>query len=390
MSFSIVPRCDLSLQDLVALHCAGHSVVKTPHVGNWYPNNLAVASLGIPMHVYDHMVGVKDENFHPHKLIVNGHGEKMADSAILITHARVIRAPSRFPERFPVGSRVLDGHMQAVRDAVPGANCEVSTDYLQQYMDMVLAILETVTNLLPKLWHQFVDADGTVSERSCIGWDSIRETGVYGLTNDEFGWLIPNVLNVLMDGVIEAVLHKESVVYHLSGPDMFRYIGKYKATLTEIHSILRQKLDWVPETVEMHLVPVASMRFAVPEARRQTLDTFVDALLAIYAWRTERGEKNTFGCNGRRANATAAGTEDKKRQQREALLIDPAAACTDVWYDIKKGSFVSQYDLLAAGTRIYVHPWALGVPITALWHVEDYITNIRKRKEQLGSRSWMD
>lgn len=390
MSFSVVLRHDLSLQKLVELHRAGHSVVKTPHVGNWYPNNLAVASLGIRMHVYDRMIGTKDENFHPHKLIVGGQGERMADPALLITHARVIRAPSRFPERFPVGSRVLDGHMQAIRDAVPGANCVVYTDYLRQHMDKVIAILEPVTGLFPKYWHQFVDVDGTVSERTCIGWDYIKQDGIYGLTNDESGWLIPNVLNVLMDGVMEARLHDTSVVYHLSGPDMFRYIGKYQKMLIKAHAVLRQKLNWVPEAVELRLVPIAAMRFAVPETRRQALDRFVDELLAIYAWKTARGDKNTHGYNGRQTKATAAGSEDKKRQQREVLLLEPAAACPDVWYDIEKGSFVSQYDLLAADTRIYTHPWALEAPITALQYAKDYVTSIQRQNERSGSLSWME
>lgn len=382
MSFSVVPRYDLSLKDLAALHRDGRSVAKSPHVGNWYPNNLAVASLGIPMSVYDRTYGAADKNFHPHKIIVDGGSEEVANPAILTTHARVIRESSWFPDRFPVGSRMLDGHMQAIRDAVPGANCEVFTDYLRRHADRVLAILEVATAVSPSLWRRFVHTDGTITEPVCGGWRRIAETGgIYGLTNDEFGWLIPNQLNVLLDGVLETALYNENVVYHLSGPDMIGYIDSYAELLKKTHSVLRQKLDWVRETVELHLVPVATMRFAVPETRRLALDTFMDALLAIYGWRTARGEQIPPGPNGNRKIAAKETPEAKTEHRRmKSRLREVAAACPEVWYDITKGSFVSQYDLLASGTRIYVHQWAVEAPITLLQYTEQYAASLLQQQ----------
>ena len=388
MSFSVIPRYDLSLKDLAALHRAGHSVTKSPHVGNWYPNNLAVASLGIPMNVYDRTIGAKDKNFHPHKLIVDGRGEEMANPALLTTHARVIHAPSWFPERFPVGSRVLDGHMQAIRDAVPDANCVVYTDYLRQHMDKVLAILEVATALFSSLWCRFVNPDGTVHKRACDGWSHITRTGgIYGLTNDESGWLIPNELNVLLDGVLEAALYNERVIYHLSGPDMIGYIGDYAVQLNTAHYELEHHLDWVPKSMELHVVPVAAMRFAVPETRRQALDAFMDQLLAIYGWRTARGEHIPPDSHGNRKIAALETPEAKTEHRRmKSRLRELAAACPEVWYDIKNGSFVSQYDLLAAGTRIYVNPWAVEAPIALLQYTEQYAASLlQQRVSRSGS-----
>ncbi|MBI4098535.1 MAG: hypothetical protein HY437_00700 [Candidatus Magasanikbacteria bacterium] len=386
MDFKVVPRFDLSLQDLAAFHRAGHSVTKSPHVGNWYPNNLAVASLGIPMSIYDRTIGTRDRNFHPHKVIVDGGSEEIANPAILTTHARVIGESSWFPDRFPMGSRVLDGHVQAIRDAVPGANCEVFTDYLRRHINRVLAILEVVTKRFPRLWRRFVDQNGIVSERACLSWSSVTyDGGVYGLTNDEFGWLIPNELNVLLDGVLEAAHHNESVVYHLSGPDMIGYIDGYAILLANAHQELRERLDWVPKTVELHVVPVAAMRFAVPETRRRALDALMDGLLAIYAWRTARGEQIPPGSNGNRRIAAMETVEEKTEHRRmKSRLRELAAECPEVWYDITKGSFVSQYDLLASGTRIYVHPWAAAAPIALLQYTEQYAASLL---QQRNSRS---
>ncbi|PSO44287.1 MAG: hypothetical protein BRC22_02740, partial [Parcubacteria group bacterium QH_9_35_7] len=72
MLFDVQERKDINLKALAQINRGGGSVVKTPHVGNWYPNNLAVAQTGIHMLAYDRNIGRKDSNFHPHKVIKDG------------------------------------------------------------------------------------------------------------------------------------------------------------------------------------------------------------------------------------------------------------------------------------------------------------------------------
>ena len=78
MPFKISIHDDISIADLLVINKRGGVVLKTPHVGNIYPNNLAIASLGIPMLFYDRTLGNKDFNFHPNKIIVGGKSEILA------------------------------------------------------------------------------------------------------------------------------------------------------------------------------------------------------------------------------------------------------------------------------------------------------------------------
>ena len=119
MPFTCDLRTDFSLQQLVDLHRAGQPVVKTPHVGNAYPNNLACASVGLPMLFVDHTVSGKDRNFHPQCVIVNGQSEVIADHGQLLTHATVAKSATIVDARlFPVGAKVADCHMEAINQAV--------------------------------------------------------------------------------------------------------------------------------------------------------------------------------------------------------------------------------------------------------------------------------
>ena len=67
MPIVIENNCDsLSLNDLVALRAQGFSVLKSPHVGNQHPSNLACAALQLPLEMVTFTSPSKDVNFHPH------------------------------------------------------------------------------------------------------------------------------------------------------------------------------------------------------------------------------------------------------------------------------------------------------------------------------------
>lgn len=82
MSFHILIHDDISIAQLIEIDKNGGRVLKTPHIGNIYPNNLALISLGIPTLLYDRTIGIKDKSFHPHKIVYNGIAEEIADPDI--------------------------------------------------------------------------------------------------------------------------------------------------------------------------------------------------------------------------------------------------------------------------------------------------------------------
>ncbi|MDP3985311.1 MAG: hypothetical protein Q8P82_00975 [bacterium] len=358
MPFNILIRRDLSLTALADIHRSGGSVTKSPHIGNIYPNNLAVAKMGIPLNIYDRTIGERDRNFHPHRVIVGGMSETIADHRILTTHARVERESQLVPHRFPIDARTTDCHMQALRDAIPKADLVVYTDYLERHIDRVLPILELVTDRLPKIWERTVSETGVITRRGIqTGWKEIVPLGVMGLPATHLsGWVIPNVLNTLLDVILESAERGIADVYHLSGPDMVKYIHQFDATLTELYDHVRSRLDWrLPETLRFHVVPVADMRFAVREERRAPLDALVEGWLDFQRENRSRGDvlKNAAD-DYERDRIIARLNESRNRViDRIRAALDE---CVEIFYRIEDANALTQYDLLA-GAKLYVHPW---------------------------------
>jgi len=379
MPFNIVERLDLSLFDLMQIHMDGGAVVKTPHVGNWYLNNLGIASLGIRMGVLDRTIGEKDHNFHPNHVIVDGQAERIANPAIMITHATVERAPTRMADRFPVGARVLDCHMQALRDAVPGVECEIYTDFLRKHRDRVLEILRVIVAHSLHHWNRVVSKNGVViNGRTCRGWRDLEEWGIYGLTNDESGWLTPNVVNIMLDGVLDAVNHDTTEVYHMSGPDMNGYIDMLSEDLRRLHAVASHKVGWVPGEITFNLIPVAGMRFAIAGNRRYALDELVDALRTLLDWRRSHGEEIPPRNGANKRLRKLAKTPEYKAVKKQYLwrLRTAIAECPDIFYDITDGTFVSQYDLLEAGCGVYVPDWALEQSMDMIKYLNQYLNGV--------------
>lgn len=132
MSFHILIHDDISIAQLIEIDKNGGRVLKTPHIGNIYPNNLALISLGIPTLLYDRTIGIKDKCFHPHKIVYNGIAEQIADPDIFSTHSRVKYQPKNFVlrENF-VGRKISDLHLDILRQALPRGNFFTYTQYLK-------------------------------------------------------------------------------------------------------------------------------------------------------------------------------------------------------------------------------------------------------------------
>lgn len=386
MPFNVMARDDVSLQQLVEIDRHGGSVKKTPHPGNIYPNNLAVAQLGIQMLFYDRTIGERDQNFHPQCLIVDGKSEVIADKSLLTTHARVTQRPSRFGRRFPLGARVIDCHLRALRDALPDARCLVYTDYLRAHREIILPVLELITPVLAAVveeypaesrnaWRRWVARDGriqTSDRKPAPTWNQIQGEGVYGLTSDQAGWLIPNVVGILCDGVVEALTYGASEIWHLSGPDMITYIFQLEPLLCRLYDHLWPLLGRpLPEVLTFNVVPVASMRFAVRGDRRSALDELLSAYLARLAAERRRSIRiqvavpEKFRRTGK--NPVVAGLVEEFRLERRAersRLSQAVLNCPDVFYNIRAARYLTQYDLLRRpGSRLYVHPWGVEAPL---------------------------
>ena len=363
MPIQLKIRKDLSLNDLVSFKRAGFLVFKTPHVGNWYPNNLACAALGIPMKVVDSTKGCLDRNFHPHCVIVNGTRTQIAEENALTSHTKVTRAHEHTADRFKIGASVSETHMGALREAFPELEMLTVSGYLKENSGRVLELLEVLTQHDHSIWERYVREDGITEPRHARQWIVVNASGVCGTNGSNRGWVSPNIANILMDVTIDPLKFNTDIVYELSGPDMYKYIGQLMPKLNELYEVVRQKL-WpeLPETVTLNLVPVADMRFAVPTHRRQVLDELVEVLKTVSMFENGIGDRINSAPNREKFICQIVNERSVLRDNLREVL----RACPDPFYDIYDGTFFSQYDLLSCSEGLFIHPWALETPVGVL------------------------
>lgn len=363
MRFEIVPRRDLSLADLRRLHDQGEHVLKTPHVGNHYPNNLAVAALGIPLMCVDRTIGVRDRNFHPHRVIHKGKAVDIANPHRIVTHVRVTHEHPHFGERFPRGGSVLEGHMQALKDALPHASIRTEAENLTMLGERIFDFLEALTRVHPAMWRRFVRADGSVVEPGRpLSWEQVRREGIHDVElRDGTGWIIPNEWCILWDAV-GAAQGGKSEVYELSGPDMIRYINTVAQEIERAYTIVHDTVPGLrlPERMVFNIVPVAAMRFAVAEGKRQALDHLIEAYVRFTRLRREW----SAGIQAlSRAERSVEITRVAKERRRENDCVREAVrGIPEIFYEIEQANFLSQYDLLT-GEQLYIHPFGIDTPI---------------------------
>lgn len=375
--FNIFFRDDLSFGDLCDLQNRGYSVVKTPHVGNFYPNNLAIGKLGFRMIMYDRNIGCVDKNFHPHTVIKNGRKHPVTSPEILMTHAYAYQGIDK--STLKDGDRVADGHLFALRKLFPKGKFIFYTDYLRQNRETIFEILKIVSeqNVLPDKfgWRRKVNREGFVTTfGSSVSWKEISRVGIFGLDNEQEGYLVPNILNVLICGIVEVINFGKEEIYHLSGPDMFRYIGSMFETLNRCLKLLSSLDSRYPKRISFNLIAVANMRFAVRSSRQKALDNLVLNYLKIPDFKTKKGEfMKSLEPSVRKSHGHLFKSTERKLRND---LIEAMENCPEVFYDIYKGDFTSQHDILTEG--LYVPKWSLETSIKDINKAYSFMEYLRK------------
>jgi len=320
MPITLRIRDDLSANDIVRL--GRTQVVKvTPHVGNWTPARLALPQLGISILCVDHTIGARDRNAHPHLLIRGGEARVLSDHGDrLTTHASVTRPAGGHPAGTPLSAV----HVDAVRSLYPRADIVTHVEHLRQHRELMLAVLEEATRFsITATWWRRVNEEGEVScysrKQLPRQWKEF-EQDIFAVTNERHGWLIHNRVSILMDVVQQSRGGTEPEIYHLSGPDMVRYLGGEIETISRMYDRVRERLGLVEDTIVFNLIPFASFRFATRAAQAPACEALCTALA--------------------------------ERHPREAALRAYAAEASDIFAESETQQYFTQHDCLAQGERI--------------------------------------
>jgi hypothetical protein len=356
----IAMRDDIRVDQIAELPGA----IRSAHIGNHYPSNLALLEMmsstqakdGLRFVLYDRTV--KDQNYHPHTLIFNGKSHQIGDPTIMTAHSRVTKeVPHEFSHMFESGSSLVDGHNMMLGLAfspLPSGSIETYTKYLVRNAEIVERIIKYLNPQTQNLWDRVVHENGRIKDRKgSLNFQQIIDSGVFGLPGiggrsaelggDE-GLLIPNDLNVFIFAVVEAITRDTNEVWHVSGPDMVRYVGKMSGLLDKMYRVFademrrREDVNLSPK-LRFNLVPSATaLRLAVPLGDANSLDELIRA----YDFYQRSLSNSRFDFSASAAEATrAARREFDMHTVRNSKMF----------YNLAAGTFTSQYDILLAGNQ---------------------------------------
>jgi hypothetical protein len=319
----------LSLAQIQAKMRDGYSVVKSPHVGNQHPSNLVCAALGIPFNVVTFTSGERDKNFHPHQKIVGGSGTQIANASTW--------TPFNYSN---CGQTVESYHLDALQKVFPQLAVRTDMGLMRSEETLAESVLRVITNTVSKLWYRNVSTTGTVTKHR---GDPVRDWGqisqdVFGLSNQTAGWVVPNRAHILFELVLQSIDSGRDTVYHLSGPQMVGYVGGIQNNLSTAYDALRVEFSELPETLTVHIVPVASCRMVTHTADQAAFSALEDVL----GW-----------------YEVVPNEQKRSASERFAEVTTVYPAFTE---SIETGTFMSQYDI-ASVDDLLLSDWMMQTPL---------------------------
>lgn len=380
--FKISIDDSMTLRQLVTVHNEQFtSIQRTPHVGNANLSHLAHYALGLPAILYDRNKGLKDSNFNPDGVVsVEGY-ERTSHPDILMTHAVVESPPTKEfhgrREWFRTGRSLAEAHTSSLRELFPESNLQHFTDYLAENHEVVGRVIEAANKVMPaeELWSRRVDATGETQTNGLDRRRRLRDPldEVYGVSNQEEGWIVPNEVNVLLTAVIEAEKFGKDKVYHVSGPDMYKYVDTMQGRLSTLYESARRELPpgALPETLEFVVVPMGDMRFAVNSDRAETLDELV-GMWPVYL--DLQQQKKQFYSELYASDLP----REEKDEARDAFVAEKenpvfshiqrlSRSCPELFFDTKTKNYLTQYDMLDGyGRNLHVPEAVLDMTVGAL------------------------
>lgn len=349
----------ISIDDLVARQAEGFSVLRSAHVGNFSPYNLTLAAAGIPILCVDHTITDVDTNYFPETVIREGEAARIAAGGLVVCRAKVQDA-SQDNDRF-----VDEFHLGRVRQAIPQAKVFTNSEYLRANETMTGEIVRAALATSPHLFERLVLSDGRTQKEPGAA-RMVPVLGIMQLNDDiraeKTAVIMPNVVDIMANFVIETLQSGRDTQYHLSGPAMVRYIKTLVPDLVKLYEAVRRSASFgqrLPERLNVQLVPTAEARFATTAARRPRLESLLDT---VQAAETELAElavrrKAFFSGHSRTPAETKAFTTQVGREQAEAegLIAAQAATIPELFIDPGTRGFVTQFDVSAEG-GLFVAP----------------------------------
>ena len=270
---------DISLSDLQVAMTDGISVVRTPHVGNLSPYNMALAVEGIPLQVVDSNLTNYDSTYYPESVI-------SAAGRVLVAEGQ--RISSRVQADDGSGRYLDELHLEAAREVAPDTTIGTWTEYIRGREQVAGEIVTIAAREMPELFVREVQPDGSTRRVNDAASKAVNGR-IMPLLDDPRGQesapLAPNSVNIMIGFVGEALRTGRDVQYHLSGPAMADYAMKepVNSELKRLYALVKQRAsfaDQLPDALSVTITDTTDFRFAVLAAQSADAD---DARAAMAA-----------------------------------------------------------------------------------------------------------
>lgn len=369
---------EITPRQLVQKQEAGCAVYRSAHIGNQYLSNLLVASLGLPLYLYDRTLSGKDRNYHPGLIIKGGEKVRILDPEEC-REAGIIVPYGTSDGDSPHDDTPASFHYRTLQELFPGLVMTESEALLRQE-EKLSQVLEVVGRNMPTAIDRYIFPCGCMAE---FQWQKEHDThrrlarcwhNSISASPEELGQLTMRLMHelrglvlnpsqtvrqggatpklelfVILSALVAFWETGQQEMFELSGPDMIHYAFKTQF-LDTIERIWDRIVEHAPKDAEipsmftMNIVPTAEFRFGHLEgdsAGKELIELCLKATAAP-------AKKKLKQLSRAEAIAAIASTNGDLARIRDLLER------WDILYDIHRDSFFSHHDLLASGRRLVV------------------------------------
>lgn len=301
---TITPR------QLTALKAGGQAIYRTAHIGNQYLSNLLLASIGLPLYLYDKTTLSRDKNYHPGIRIIKGIREELATSTDTLVPYAKVSADYKMPKEIGLINPDLVAGQSPIADSDIHSDTPANIHYRalkQLFGDLVFTEselflrhkenLHQIFSLLerydPTQFDRYVfpcgcmvpinrgtgtfrafcphnprgeEVEFSLADKAVELLHTLRDLVINPAGTPRRGGVVPSLpLAQVACALVGWWESGKTDIFELSGPDMIRYApsANFRRELASIFSVIVRHGDRrvVPSELVIKLVPTASFRF---------------------------------------------------------------------------------------------------------------------------------
>jgi hypothetical protein len=377
-TIEIIKDDRVNVDDLVRLQTAGFSVLRSAHIGNLSPYNLTLADAGLPILSVDHTITGVDTNYFPESINTQTGSTIIAPLGKLACRTKA-----------STGEYLDELHLAAVQRNITNAKTFTNTEYLQANKPTIDEIVRVTLAEFPELFNRMALPDGS-SQRQNDAAHFVTLLGVMQLNDqpraEKQAVIMPNILNIAANFVIEALQSQQATQYHLSGAAMVKYIGTLMPTINQLYARLQQTASFggsLPAHLTVRLVPTTPAKFATTVARAPKLDALLKTYQAASTALAELEERRRTFFGGSLAADTGAreqfvATAKSQQAAIEREVAGYIAEIPELFIEPGTPGFVTQYDVENEG-GLYVPAINRTASMAQLAAMSHKLTLIKKR-----------